>query len=45
MGKTSSSELFGAWLVTQVFMTIVLGEGMCAYMGSVIYNTMNFVLL
>lgn len=45
IGKTSSSELFGAWLVTQIFMIVVLGKGMCAYIGSVIYSTMNFVLL
>lgn len=45
MGKTSSSELFGAWLVTQVYITVVLGKGMCVYIGSVVYNTMNFVLL
>lgn len=45
MGKMSSSEPFGAWLVTQVFMTVVLGKGMCAYIRSMIYNTVNFVLL
>lgn len=37
------SCLVPGWLLESL--TVVLGQGVCAYIGSVIYNTTNFVLL